>query len=478
MVDINSCYLFYKYNNNSIFNLRGTMKCIIIYTFNYYEKRANDLTMLKLSLYSVYHELVNRTDNQFDVRIYTQNACILQTKLDFPCEIIQVKPEDYAIDFAGEGFYTEDCNRFLFIGHFRVLILPQLFSESAYDKYIYMDNDVVVLRGHYDEIIYGLNQMISVIGSCEDITIGSSHAVQRRKRIVEINSSINKYSLYDAMCSVVNGVIILDKSAESIANKILEIYIDLISIHGNLFGHDQTAFSIAYHMIYPNDKPYISINDNLRYIYHYAQQKYLLYDKVNSQLELYSKIHLNNLIQYGHRDDYFESNERTIKSFFLNVIDNGPCIPKIIHRVHSTRSAMHNSELDGWYIMNWQIMNWYIDEEIDFASDKLKNNYNLHKNNPRTRQLICGCNALYKYGGIIASESIDLNKIRLYHQFIVAIKDADIVTDLIGSTVNNNLILAFININWDDIPVKNKYLKHRFLNPGIKVYDLNVISIY
>jgi hypothetical protein len=436
------------------------MKTLIVYTFNYYLDRPEEFMMLKLSLYSVYHELVNNT--LFDVIIYTETHEYLSKELDFPCLIVQMDQKDYMY-----GGYDYPDTKYLFITHVRMLVLYKLLTNGQYDKYdkydkyVYLDNDTIVLRGHYDDILDGLNHTSYFGYDKQDIKINN---------YLNFKGATDKYWQYLDSAIIGNGIIVLDSIAVDFVSTVIEVHTNLIDRYGWLPEHDKIAFSIAYHMNYDigyhsifdqEGMPLISYNSKLKYLYHYCREKNRYPKVIIDQLNRITKFPLNNKIQY---DYLLES-----RTLFDNVIyHSGSFIPKIIHIVLQSRDDV----VSNAYSSEWILMIWYIDEINDkFVNDTFRRNYN-HAASMVNRMFIYGCNVLYEHGGVLIKNDIKyLPFDTVIESKFIAITDDNnnVINDFIASGINNDHVLQYIKIDWDCLHLKNKFLKYRMAY-DVKIY--------
>jgi hypothetical protein len=451
------------------------MKCLIFYTFNYYESNKCELDMLKLSLYSVYHVLV--TTGLFDVIIYTETDDILRKELDFPCQIIHLNRQN---NQYGSNKYPETdtfikCNeKFLFIGQVRMLLLQKLLIENNYDKYIYLDNDTFILRGHSSDVIDGLIDIHCMGYLIEGMSINYFINFQIEGVLNYCKSNQhNKYLPYYNHCSINDGIIILDSSALAFVDRVVEIFLDLIGIYSWLWSHDQTAFSIAYHMHYPKSTPVI-VNSPVKYFYHYVSEKHRFGEIVGNTLAQICTFPLNHRIKYNYLDDNFacsamDSAEVKIRSLFDNVIHHRcHMMPKIVHIVRKCR----DDECDSKIPDNWKVMKWYLDEINEFYHDNFKREYNFNFDNVQNRLLIWGCNVLYKYGGIFMNNPVYNESFEhLSSLQFVAVTDRDnnISKDFIASCPQNANLFKMIRVDWS----KRTNLRRKILpDDVVKIYPI------
>jgi len=301
------------------------MKILIFYTFNFYHEYEENLLMLKISLHTLFKNLIINSKNTFfDVIIYTETKKELDKRLNFPVRIVEINKKEYMDKFrivSVASYEKKGLVKFNFIGHSRVFIFQELFEKNEYDLFFYLDNDVFIVPEHGDEVTKGLKKIEAPMAYFSENINLQSWLLMIINNTPEIKLTVdliddNKYSKYNSSQVINNGVIIFPNNTFSrkISSDMLHTYKDLIEVLGNNYGNDQTALTIAFNM--NNLRSNVVQNDkNLKWIYH------LIYDKLThypSFREYFVTIAIKNLPidintenNYVKCPDYFYSGDKS-----------------------------------------------------------------------------------------------------------------------------------------------------------------------
>lgn len=274
------------------------MLLVVFYTFNYIKDA--ELTMLRLSIYSIYKELNDKC--QLEIRVYTETPEILN-KMNFPIKVIEMSRESLDFNVSIESL-NGDHSRFNFIGHSRIPLFNKIMNEDI-DMCIYLDNDTLLLRGFSERIIEGLKKTTTPIIYCkENVDFDWWFDFQGSKK------GIDKYG---KMSTFNNGIIISAKNEFSIDffKKVENKYFELQREFGHLYGHDLSAISIVFHDFNLDFKNTVICNEYLSPFWHY----FLLKIHSKSFLENFlAKFGELNIGDYGYIKENHLSNSYNLHS--------------------------------------------------------------------------------------------------------------------------------------------------------------------